>query len=956
MADQKEIKSINEGLTKMLELMGKLETEFVQTGKTMDKGFAAIEDQAKKSLEAQKKLTGARKEQRDQITKEQKQAQTLLKAQEDLRLAYKDNAIETLKVKKVKQDMIKTQKLEIAQGDGAAKTYEQLSARYRLAAKRAKDLTVRYGENNAKAREAVSVAKGYNDKLKEVDASLGEHGRNVGNYQSATEGLSEQLSSMPGVLGDVAGGVDGLGKQFLRFAKQPHVAVLLALAGAATFIASAFKGTRVGSALMRKEMTKVSSTVDIAKNNLGNVVAEAANTEGGFKKLLKATNVLNIAKLTFNGTLKKGAKEFKEQREEVIDLRMQLIDLNSAYIDIENESLIRIANLQAEADQLAIVADDDTKSMAEMIAARIKLTQVDLERTQEVKKLSDERLKISELEVEAALKVGDLRKTATGELISVTETGIEIEKAYSEAKVAAIEASNAVVTTEAENAQKRRMVERDVFEQRLDLLLDVADRQKTINEQQLADDRISLDERMKILEETNKLVEDSFNAQVDLFQADLGIQLDRNKILDLNNAEIVAYAEGLNMSEIATNRLREVIMERRQAVEDLAVAERDLTDKTYEAQLQAFENSQILAQLRTENAGATQKEITKLTIEAQIERYEKELELAEKFNQQLSDTEIAIVKERIKALKTELERDDKGIGGIWAALGFDEDSRSKAIEAAKLTFKALKDIFTSFADERVAQADRVVESRDREVEAAENELNRQVELANLGYANNVENAQRQLDLSKESQKEAIKEREKAAKLQRQIDSAEQVSSLITASANILKGWSTIPFVGQLLGIAAIATMLGSFVLTKTKIASSAKQQFGEGGVIDLEGGSHASGNDIHFGSKGGKDLYAEGGEKGAIFNKKASRRYGGAIDNFVKDANKLQLEDRYSRAFDIGALPIIVENNAGFDSEELKGIKAILRRIELQGGESITTDHKGRQIVKKGNIKRIIGA
>jgi hypothetical protein len=945
MSSQKEIKSINEGLTKMFELTSKLEAEFIKASKTMREGLAAIDEEAKKGLKTQNELAGNQKKQREEITKEQKQAAALLRAKEDLQAAYKNNAIEILKVKKVKQDMLKTQKLEIAAGDGSVKTYDQLSARYRLAAKRAKDLAAQFGVNSDKAREAIVVAKEYNDNLKEVDASIGEHSRNVGNY-------SDALGGLPGILGEVGSGVDGLGQKFLQLVKNPIVGMLALAAGALAALGKAFASTRSGSVLIQKSMTNLSTGVDVAKKGLRDYTENVQKNikEQGFWKtaieeVLRAANPMTAQ-------TKKQGNAYDELYLKVRAAKKELIDLNDAYIDIENESLIRIANLQAEADRLAIIADDDTKSMADMIRARLQLTDVDLKRTREQAKLSNERLKIAEAELKIGIDLGHLRRTEAGEIISMTKEGIELEKAYSEAKIEAIVTSNEVVTVEAENARKRRLIERDVFEQRLDLLLDIADRQKTINEQQLADDRISLEERIGILVETNKLVEDSFDDQVALFKKDLGINLERNKILNLNNAEIVAYAEGLNMSEIATNRLREVIMERRQAIHDLAIAEKDLTDKVYTAQLKAFDDTQTLNALKAENAKKTEEEITVLTIEAKIARYEKELALNDEFNKQLSETEIAIIKERIKALRNELNKDEEKVT-IWDKLGFDDESQTKAISSAKQTFNALKNILKSFADERVAQADRVVESTDREVEAAENELNRQVQLAEAGYANNVQNAQIQLNLNKESQKEALRERERSLKSQRQIDSAEQISSLITASANILKGWSTLPFIGQVLGIAAIASMLGAFALTKTKINSST-QKFGEGGILDLEGGSHASGNDIHFGSRGGKELYAEGGEKAAIFSKKASRKYGPVIDNIVKDANRLQLEDRYSKAFNVEALPIVLENNAGLDSTELKNIRDILKRIEKYGGDGEAMDKNGRRRIKKGNITRIV--
>lgn len=43
--------------------------------------------------------------------------------------------------------------------------------------------------------------------------------------------------------------------------------------------------------------------------------------------------------------------------------------------------------------------------------------------------------------------------------------------------------------------------ERDIFEQELDYLIDVADARKTVNERQIVDEKRTSDERRKILDE-----------------------------------------------------------------------------------------------------------------------------------------------------------------------------------------------------------------------------------------------------------------------------------------------------------------------------------------------------------------------------------------------------------------------------------------------------------------------
>lgn len=944
-----------------LDLVIQNNEKIIKQMEEINQGYTSFDTElnksAKKIIDSQKKLSGANETERKQLEDNAKAADRIVKARENYKKALSENEKEIRTIKKTQRELIKQQELEKKVVDSAEGSYDQLSAQYALAKRQLNAMSKeeRSATESGKALEA--EAKAIRDEMKELQEATGNNALKVGDYTMVNEALSKQLSEMPGLLGNVSGGVDSLKQRFIQLLKNPIVAVLAAVSAALIGLFKAFKSTRSGSLLLENSMTTISSTMDVAKSRVRNYTAEVSENvkKQGFWKtawqeINKAVNPAVAAMEAAEKQTEDGTKSFAEQVKTVKELSKEIIALNDAYIDIENESLIRIANLQAEADLLSIVADDDSKSMAEMIKARNRLMKVEVERAKEAEKLTQERLKVSELEIEKAIELNHLRRTDTGELISVTKEGIEIEKAYSEVKVQAIQASNEVIRVEAENAQKRRMIELDVFEQRLDLLLDVADRQKTINEQQIADDRLSLSERVDILEQTDKLIQDSFNDQMDLFEADLGVNLDRQKLMNLNNQEIVEYAEGLEMSERATNRLREVIMERRQAVNDLAVAERDLTEKTYQAQLEAFDNATELAILRAKNAEATELQITTMTIEAQIARYRKELELSKKFNKQISDTEIAIIEEKIKELQGKLDDEVEG-RNFWEKLGFTEEEGSKIVGGLKDTYANIIQTLTTFADQRSELAQQNVDAANKEVESAENALDRQIELAELGYANNIQDAQRNLQLAQQTQTQAQEEQQKALQAKQRLETVEQGVSLITASANIIKTFSAIPIIGWALGIAAVGSMLAAFTASKVRAKKAA--QFSEGGYEEIEGGTHASGNDTIFGYANHTELRAEKGESIGIFNARARKKYGRMLPDMVEDANKLRLEEKYTKAFDLDLLPIHT-NKENFDSQDLKDIKKILSRMERQGRENTSTDKSGRRIEKRGNITKII--
>ena len=175
-------------------------------------------------------------------------------------------------------------------------------------------------------------------------------------------------------------------------------------------------------------------------------------------------------------------------------------------------------------------------------------------------------------------------------------------------------------------------------------------------------------------------------------------------------------------------------------------------------------------------------------------------------------------------------------------IGLDSDQQS----ALNTAIDSIKDSVSSLVESWNAAADAAVNAANAQVDAAQRALDAEIEAHNAGYANEVTTAQKELELAKKNQEKALQEKAKAQQAQLRIDTITQASSLITASANIWSALGGIPIVGPALAIASIAAMWGSFAMAKVKAAQVAGQteQYGEGTIELLDGGSHASGNDI----------------------------------------------------------------------------------------------------------------
>ena len=251
-------------------------------------------------------------------------------------------------------------------------------------------------------------------------------------------------------------------------------------------------------------------------------------------------------------------------------------------------------------------------------------------------------------------------------------------------------------------------------------------------------------------------------------------------------------------------------------------------------------------------------------------------------------------------------------------------------------------------------AEAAVNAANAQVDAAQKALDAEIEARNAGYANEVATAQKELALARSNQEKAIKEQEKAARAQLAVDTITQSSSLITASANIWKSLSGVPVVGPGLAIGAIATMWASFAAAKIKAVQVSKQeQYGEGTVELLQGGSHASGNDIDLGmKKDGTRRRAEGGEYFAVINKRNSRKFRDVIPDVINSFNDGTFADRYQKAN--ASMAGYAFNLIGGGKTDVSALEKDVSAIRKQGDETRFVDGQGNTIIQYKNLTRKI--
>lgn len=577
--------------------------------------------------------------------------------------------------------------------------------------------------------------------------------------------------------------------------------------------------------------------------------------------------------------------------------------------------------------QAAGIVITQIQNDADEAARQTAQEQAEAERKQ--KELSAEQKKA----VEAAKKQRIADRRAVIESIdleiSITEAGTEKMLQLRQDKIEAqrqleLEQNRQKTTSE---RQDEAAINAKYDKQRLDAVKAFNNEVSKLNVQRLQAEQQAIQLEIAITEDGTERMLELRLANIEK-QREIEIEQNRQKDAKVRQAEtaINAKYDALRLKESAdfNNKLAQRDLA---AAQDLAQAEFDLLDRN--------ERQKTLFKLQQEKA-----------------RLEAILKMNETATKKMTADEIAAIKATIAGIEKETKK--LGYNNLYELLGINLDSDQQS--ALDTAIDSIKDSIGSLVDSWNAAAEAAVNAANEQVDAAQRVLDAEIEARNAGYANEVETAQKELELAKKNREQAIKEQQKAQKAQLAADSITQASSLVTASANIWASLSGIPVVGPGLAAAALVTMWASFAAAKIKAVQVSKQnteQYGEGTVELLQGGSHASGHDIDLGTKkDGTRRRAEGGEFFAVINKRNSRRFRDVIPDVINSFNDGTFADRYQRAN--AAMAGYAVQLIGGGKTDVSGLEKDVAAIRQQGDETRYVDGQGNTIIRYKNLTRKI--
>ena len=958
-----------------------------------------VQGAAAETAKAMGNLSGATEEQRQEILKNTEASDKLVAEYRKL----VDSELEAQKAKaqlnQANREANQIAKLVVQYNEAAAGSYNQLSAQYRLNKIALNEMSEAERKGTEYGRKLELESKAIYEEMNRLQKATGKSQLQVGQYERALGSAIGVNSKFLDILTDSRKATE-MFHNVLNVLKTP-VGAVIGVVGAATAAFKLFKesvhetqtsgdsldravaGWRNTWDLFRKAVASVDFTIFIRN------AAEATRAGTELQMVLdqmfertSSTRLLKAAMSQENAMLEETMRNTALSYEERLAAGEKYLANMQPIYDQEEESARRVRDAQLE-NLFALTRTREYASEAEREAAKQEFAD-------NIKNYNlNEELFQQALQYNTALKNRETlynniqsadpnvyanlekRKAAMDAIVESASADVkafagfveqyqltsdaqvkayvDAQVAYNEAQAAAyndqkriVNALNGIranVEKERQDSAKaaakaaedaRKQTEKEEQE-RIKAEADAAAERERIRREEIANQKAYLQAQLQSIQlslaVTDKWSNDYVNIQIAAIEKQREIALFENAQLTekMRQDEAAINAKYDNEILTATAEFNHKLAQRDlAAMQDLAQAEFDLLDRN--------ERQKTLFRLEQEKA-----------------RLKAILKLNDTAAQKMTEDEIKAIKATIAGIEKESKR--LGYNNLYELLGIGLDPDQQG--AFNTAIDSIKDSIGSLVDSWQQAADAALNSANEQVDAAQKILDAEIEARNAGYANNVEMARKELELAKKNQQEAAAQADKAQKAQSRIDALAQSSSLITASANIWKSLSGVPIVGPALAVAAIATMWTSFAAAKIRAANVSKEQYGEGTVELLQGGSHASGNDIDLGTKrDGTRRRAEGGEFFAVINKRNSRRFRDVIPDVINSFNNGTFADRYQRAN--AAMAGYAVGMIGGGTTDVSGLERDVAEIRRQGEATRFVDGQGNTVIQYKNLTRKI--
>ena len=699
------------------------------------------------------------------------------------------------------------------------------------------------------------------------------------------------------------------------------------------------------------------------------------DVEGAFKTAIKGFNLIDNFQSARLGQNARNEQKYRDEQEQ-------------KNIDFAKRELERRKNRGEDVDQLIL------RNQARQLAFNKRTGKEDADATKAYEDAKDksigEALKKRQADAKkAAEEAKKAREKAQKDAEEARKKQIEAEKKANE--------QIAKFTSEFEDA-KIRNIQDSAKKRRAELENEFDDKVKAVkNEKALTKE--ALETQTNIIIQLEKERNDK-RAQLedDIAKEKLQIQLDANK--ELANLSEDSAKKEIELLNISAKEQENAIREKYKNEEALKISlleateanrvkkEKEISDKYAKKKLSEDEERALLT-VELMSQFAKKSEDTELQKQIAIQQIKldfakQNLKLLLDSGKGENDIEVLKAKKLVKdtgdALGTAISNNNNKPFDLMQFLGIgngltDEQKKSaqKAFGQIATSLGDLTQFVVEQYDRQIQKKQEAIDQFDKEISDLEGQLDKEKQLREDGFANNVDvieaeiaEKQKQKDEEIRQQQEFLAKKKEMQKVQLALDTALQLSGLITSSVEIFKSLAGIPFIGIPLAIATIGTMFGAFATAKISAFQAINDQttkFKKGGR--LGGKSHEQGGNKFY-SADGSGIEHERGEH--FFSVEHTRKYGNLFDAITNDnLSRLSPTDSglvelfKGLGFQTDLLSATKSGNelklnlmsVGYspkDGESLKDIKAgILELIRLQNETPVSYSDGVFNILKVGN-------
>ena len=707
-------------------------------------------------------------------------------------------------IDKVQEKLNKAMK---ATGDDA----KNVEGSYNALSKQMSELKKAFKATNDEAERSKLAAQinGINDQLKEMDASIGNYQRNVGNYEGAfTKGLSsiaDKFQSLGNPMKIAKNGVNALGKAMKALIANPIGAIIMAIVVAVKALKKGFEGSESATNSLKRAF----SALQPIMNGINKIFTGFANLVGKIAE--KAIPAL------VNGVMK------------AADWMMSLLN------------------------KIGIVSDEKLEALRNSIAAQKEAVEVTQDLTNREIALTERKRKFQVDEAKAEMEVAELRSKATDkEKYSAEErqkflnAAIAKERAINKEKLAIAQEEYAILKKKSE----------------------LTDNDAATNDALAAAEAKLYNTRREYYAKEKELVAQKIAAGKELSDAEKKIaeQAEEIKKEELKKVEEIQERSGLSLM---SNKDRELKILEKKYNEEKALLEKYEKDTTklteeYEKKKQEIINSNGLDKAKEINERAIQslKGGTERQLDILKNRYEEEKKLLEangidtvnltkEYERQVAEAKAGAGENKIKDINDDssLERDiaDKTIQNEFDKKEKLLEIERERLEGTKAIYEELYALDNLSEEKKQEYADKI-----KEIDAALVENSKQATEARKQQAQDLVNTYSQvaqgigelMNNVAEIWQDSIKERVKNGKIteeqgKKEFENTKKLqiaAAIVNGLAGVAMAVSTAMSLGPIAG-PIMAAVNSAMVITTTamQIAKIKSTSFDGGGSGSVGG-------------------------------------------------------------------------------------------------------------------------